>query len=92
MDINCKSELKTNLEYLNSLTDPKEHKCLKDSLEKISKCTECATDDYVTIHVMGRPSETLCEVSHKTECIRLGGCKVKGNEMRYTCRKCAHKF
>jgi hypothetical protein len=51
-------ELKTNIDLFNILTNDAQKKMFQESLEELSKCPYCNSDEYVTSIIMGRPIPT----------------------------------
>jgi len=62
------------------------------SLEKLSACPLCNSDEYVTLILMGRPINAAVEISRRTGFYKLGECIVTGDENNFLCRKCKKGF
>jgi hypothetical protein len=85
-------ELITNKDLYNILTDDAQKKMFQKSLEEVSECENCKTNEYVTVIIMGKPIHTAIEIARLTGFFKLAGRKLTGEENSYLCRKCKNEF
>lgn len=84
--------LTANKDLYNILTDDAQKKMFQKSLEEVSKCPDCNTDEYVSLIIIGRPIHTAVEIARLTGFFKLGGCMRSEEDLQYLCRKCKNKF
>ena len=85
------NQLRTNSEILNSLTDERLKKTMTDSLPKVKSCPDCGSGDFVSVILIGRPSNDAIDLAQEGF-FKLGGCAMSEDRKHDYCRKCQKSF
>ncbi len=82
------NELKTNNEYYEDLYDDELKDMFNNYSKRIKNCPDCNNCEYVSVIVVGRPSDSLCDLADETKIVRLDGCLLQMDQPDFYCRKC----
>ena len=86
------TELKNNTQIFENLATDDDIKLFNEFKAYIHPCPKCNTDEYVSYVVRGRPSSNLADFAYITGFVKLGGCRISGEDTNQICRKCKTDF